>query len=60
MCTEMADFSMEMLRAQIKNKRPDISAPELKFETVKAMYADCYTDEEFARIKAFFLRSASS
>jgi len=57
MCCDMADFSMAMVRKLIKDKRPDISEGELKFETIKAVYADCYTEEQFDRIRAHFVCS---
>ncbi len=55
MCCDMADFSMAMVRKLIKDKHPDISEGELKFETIKAVYADCYSEEEFTRIRAHFV-----
>jgi hypothetical protein len=60
MCTDMADFSMAMVRKQIKDKHPEISEGELKFETIKAVYADCYNEEEMNRIKAHFMGLSST
>lgn len=60
MCCDMADFSIAMVRKLIKDKHLDISEGELKFETIKAVYADCYTEEEFARIRAHFVGPPSS
>jgi len=57
MCCDMADFSMAMVKKQIKDKHPEISESELKFETIKAVYADCYSDEEMNRIRAHFVGS---
>jgi len=57
MCCDMADFSMAMVRKRIKDKRPDISEGELKYETIRLVYADCYSEEEFARIRAHFVGS---
>jgi hypothetical protein len=59
MCCDMADFSMAMVRKLIKDKRPDISEGELKYETIKLVYADCYTEEDFARIRVHFVGSKS-
>jgi hypothetical protein len=59
MCCDMADFSMAMVRKLIKDKRPDISEGELKYETIRLVYADCYSEEEFARIRAHFVGSNS-
>ena len=55
----MADFSMAMVRKLIKDKHPDISEGELKYETIRMVYADCYNEEEFARIRAHFVGSNS-
>ena len=55
MCCDMADFSMAMVRQQIRNKNPDILDGALKYETIKLVYADCYSEEEFARIRAHFV-----
>ena len=60
MCTDMADFSMAMVRKQIKDKHPDISDRELKFETIKAVYSDCYDEEEMKRIREHFVGSNST
>ena len=60
MCCDMADFSMAMVRKRIKDKRPDISEGELKFETIKSVYSDCYDEEELARIRAHFVDAASA
>jgi hypothetical protein len=57
MCCDMADFSMAMVRQQIKDKNPGISEAELKFETIKAVYADCYGEEDMERIRAHFVGS---
>jgi hypothetical protein len=35
MCCDMADFSIAMVRQQIRNKNPDILEGELKYETIK-------------------------
>ena len=55
MCIEMSNFSFDMLKRVIKSKNPGISPNQLKFEMVKAMYADCYSEEEMARIEEHFL-----
>jgi hypothetical protein len=55
MCADMAQFSIDMIKRKIKEERPNISTNELKFELVKAMYSDCYSDEEMARIKDHFM-----
>lgn len=60
MCCDMADFSMAMVRQQIRSKNPDISDGELKYETIKAVYWDCYSDEEFARIREHFVGPISA
>jgi len=55
MCADMAQFSIDMIRRKITQERPGISANELKFEVVKALYSDCYSDEEMVRIKDHFM-----
>src|ERR1700740_1696916 len=59
MCCEMSDFSFEMTRRLIRERQPKITDAELKFEFVKATYADCYNEEELNRIKEFFLAAAT-
>ncbi len=54
MCAEMTDFSYEMLKRQIIAKNNNISDNRLKFEIVKALYADCLREEEMARIDKHF------
>jgi hypothetical protein len=54
-CTEMADFSITMLKKQIMDKHPGISEGRLKFEMVKSLYSDCYSEEEMNRIKEHFI-----
>ena len=54
MCCEMTDFSYEMLKRLIRAKDPDISDNELKFELIKSMYPDCFSEEEMARIAQHF------
>ena len=60
MCCDMADFSVAMVRQQVRNKYHDISEGELKYETIKLVYADCYSAEEFARIRAHFVGTNST
>ena len=55
MCADMAQFSIDMIKRNIIKDRPGIAANELKFEVIKALYADCYSDEEMARIKDHFM-----
>jgi len=55
MCADMARFSVDMIKRKIIEDRPGIPANELKFEVVKAMYSDCYSHEEMARIKDHFM-----
>ena len=55
MCCDMADFLMAIVRQQIKAKHPQISDGELKFETIKTVYADCYDEEELNQIRAHFV-----
>ena len=54
MCAELTDFSYEMLKRQIIAKDNTISDGRLKFEIVKALYSDCYSKEEMARIEKHF------
>ena len=54
MCTDMIDFGYEMLKRQIIARNPDIPDNLLKFEIVKALYADCFDEEEMTRIKSHF------
>jgi len=54
MCAEMTDFSYEMLKRQIIAKNNTISDNRLIFEIVKALYSDCFSDEEMARIDKHF------
>ena len=55
MCTEMADFSITLLKKQIMDKHPGISEGRLKFEMVKSLYSDCFSKEEMNRIKELFI-----
>ncbi len=50
----MIDFGYEMLKRQINAKYPGIPDNLLKFEIVKALYADCFSEEEMARIEKHF------
>ena len=54
MCCEMTDFSYEMLKRQIIARDNTISDNRLKFEIVKSLYADCFSEEELARIEKHF------
>lgn len=54
MCAEMTDFSYEMLKRQIIAKNNTISDNRLKFEIIKALYPDCFSEEEMARIDKHF------
>jgi hypothetical protein len=54
MCSDMAEFSIYMLKNQITERHPGISDGQLKFEVVKSLYADCYSEEALNRIKAHF------
>jgi hypothetical protein len=60
MCTDMADFSMEMLKRQIIARKGNISTGELKFEIIKSLYSDCYSEEEMNRIKVHFVSSKAA
>jgi len=57
MCSDMSEFSINILKKQIMDKRPGISEGELKFEVVKSLYSDCYSEEEMDRIKEHFIGS---
>jgi len=54
MCSDMAEFSIHMVKNQITEQHPGISENELKFEVVKSLYSDCYSAEEMNRIKEHF------
>jgi hypothetical protein len=54
MCCEMTDFSYEMLKRQIIARDNTISDNRLKFEIVKSLYSDCFSEEEMARIDKHF------
>ena len=54
MCCEMTDFSYEMLKRQLISRGSTISDGRLKFKIVKPLYADCFSEEEMARIKEHF------
>jgi hypothetical protein len=54
MGTDMIDFGYEMLKRQIKADNKNIPDNLLKFEIVKALYADCFEEEEMARIEKHF------
>ena len=54
MCTDMIDFSLKMLKRHVKLQHPDITDKRLKFEMIKLLYADCYDEEEMARIEQHF------
>lgn len=55
MCSDMAEFSINMTKRKIIEEHPGISANQLKFEVVKALYSDCYSEEEMERIKKHFM-----
>lgn len=54
MCSDMAEFSIYMLKKQITEQHPGISENQLKFEIVKYLYSDCYSEEEMNSIKEHF------
>ena len=54
MCCEMTDFSYEMLKRQIIARDNTISDNRLKFEIIKSLYPDCFSEEEMARIDKHF------
>lgn len=56
MCAEMTEFMLEMLKQQIRAKNKDITEGRLKFEMIKSLYSDCYSEEEMARIEQHFMR----
>jgi hypothetical protein len=55
MCCDMTDFSYEMLKRHIIARDGNISEGRLKFEIVKSLYSDCFSDEEMARISSHFI-----
>ena len=55
MCADMTDFSLDMLKRRLLEKHPNISAGRLKFEIIKELYPDCFSEEEMARIEAHFV-----
>ena len=55
MCCDMTNFSIDMIKRNIIEKHPGITANELKFEVIKALYSDCYSEKEMRRIKKHFL-----
>ena len=58
-CSDMTTHSMNMLKKEIKDRNPGISEDQLKFEVVKSLYSDCYSDEEMNRIKEHFYSLAN-
>ena len=54
MCAELTEFSLFMLKRQIKSKHHTIADGRLKFEMIKLMYADCFSEEEMTRIEEHF------
>jgi hypothetical protein len=54
MCAELTEFSLYMLKRQILSKHDGISGGRLKFEMIKVLYADCFSDEEMTRIEEHF------
>ena len=54
MCADMTEFSLNMLKRHIKAEHPDMSEGQLKFEMIKSLYADCFSEEEMKRIEKHF------
>ena len=54
MCADMTEFSLDMLRRHIKSQNPNIPANRLKFEMIKLLYSDCFSEEEMKRIEQHF------
>ncbi len=55
MCADMTEFSLDMLKRQIKAKHKDITDGRIKFEMIKLLYPDCFTEEEMVRIAEYFV-----
>ncbi len=54
MCCEMTDFSYEMLKQLIIARDNNISDNRLKFEIIKSLYPDCFSEDEMIRISNHF------
>lgn len=57
MCSQMFDTAVTLVKAGILHQHPDISATELRWEVFLRFYADCYTEEELQRIRAYLCPS---
>jgi hypothetical protein len=55
MCADITEFSLNMLKRQILAKHKDISDGRLKFEMIKLLYSDCFSEEEMTRIEGHFV-----
>ena len=55
MCAELTEFSLYMLKRQIMFKHDGIADGRLKFEMIKLLYADCFSEEEMTRIGEHFV-----
>lgn len=54
MCADMTEFFLAMLERQIKLENNNIEPNCLKFEMIKLLYADCFSEDEFERIGKHF------